>query len=123
MHQEYLVSDNGGMGSSKWMFMRGKRPIYTYGAKVVENIVQALAFVHIMEVANRVHDLMQGMLDLAHQVHDELIYIVDDHLADKVGLLVAREMAKSPTWMPDLPLAAEYKIGQNYGDVRAVKKV
>ena len=33
-----------------------------YGAKLVENVVQALAFVHIMEVAQRVQDITDGQL-------------------------------------------------------------
>jgi DNA polymerase len=114
-----MFNEDGSNGG--WMFKRGNRPIYTYGAKVVENVVQALAFVHIMAVAKRVDEMMQGTLDLAHQVHDELIYIVEDHLAEQVGRLVQREMAKTPEWMPDLPLAASVKIGQNYGDVKEVR--
>ena len=105
-------------GRYSWHFMRGQRPIYTYGAKIVENIVQALAFVHIMAVAKRVNKMTEGLLPLAHQVHDELIYIVDEKLAEQVGRLVQTEMAKSPDWMPELPLAAEYKIGDSYGSVK-----
>jgi len=101
-----------------YIFKRGNRPIYTYGAKIVENIVQALAFVHIMDVAKRVNRMTEGLLPLAHQVHDELIYIVDEKLAQQAGKLVQREMSVPPPWMPDLPLAAEYKIGDSYGSVK-----
>lgn len=101
-----------------WKFMRGTHPHYVYGAKLVENVIQALAFIHIIEVALRVYDMTHGLLWPAHQVHDELLYVVDDHLAEMVRDLVVREMSKAPDWMPLAPLAAEGKIGQSYGDTK-----
>lgn len=101
-----------------YVYYRGTRPHYIYGAKLVENVTQALAFVHIMEVAQRVSDMTERLLMPAHQVHDELIYIVDEHLAEMTGQLVASEMSKSPSWMPNVPLAAEYGIGDSYGDTK-----
>lgn len=102
----------------QWMFMRGQVPIHTYGAKLVENVIQALAFVHIVDVALKVMDMTDGMLWPAHQVHDELLYVVDEKLAQQVAALVKAEMAKSPVWMPDAPLAAESAIGPTYGDTK-----
>ena len=61
-----------------WTYRRGTRRHYIYGAKLVENVVQALAFVFIMEVARAVKRLTDGFYIPVHQVHDELIYIVDD---------------------------------------------
>lgn len=101
-----------------WKFMRGTHTHYVYGAKIVENVIQALAFIHIIEVALRVYDMTQGLLWPAHQVHDELLYVVDDHLAEMVRDLVVREMAKAPDWMPLAPLAAEGNIGQSYGETK-----
>lgn len=105
-------------GQFKWMFKRGNIPSYIYGAKLVENVCQALAFVHLMEVAKRVCKMTNGLLPMAHQVHDELIYIVDAHLAEQVGRLVSTEMAKPPSWMTDAPFAAEFGIGDSYGDAK-----
>jgi len=102
----------------KWIFKRGNRPIYMYGAKLVENVIQALAFVHIMEVARRIFHMTNGLLFPAHQVHDELIYIVDEALAEQVATLVRTEMSKPPSWMPNAPLAAESGIGDSYGDAK-----
>jgi DNA polymerase I-like protein with 3'-5' exonuclease and polymerase domains len=98
----------------EWHFWRGNREQKIYGAKLVENVVQALAFVHIMEVAKRVLD-RTGIYP-AHQVHDELIYIVKEEDADMLMRLVIDEMSKSPKWMPHVPLAAEGHVGLSYGD-------
>jgi DNA polymerase bacteriophage-type len=105
-------------GRMQWLFRRADQTVKVYGAKLVENVVQSLAFVHIMEVAIRVWQLTQGMLWPAHQVHDELIYVVDEHHAERVGELVRREMSRPPEWMPTAPLAAEVNIGASYGAVK-----
>jgi len=103
-------------GKEEWRFSRGSNDsrVKIYGAKLVENIVQSLAFIHIMEVAKRVKD-KTGLFP-AHQVHDELIYIVDKDEAPGVMQLVIDEMSTPPVWMPDLPAAAEGKTGASYGD-------
>lgn len=114
LHHEYIQET----GRYQWTYMRGQLPQHVYGAKLTENDIQALAFVHIMEVAIRVRDMTQGLLMPAHQVHDELLYIVPEHLAVMVRDLVVREMAKPPRWMPLAPLAAEGHIGVTYGDTK-----
>jgi len=85
---------------------------------LVENAIQALAFIHLKEVALRVKDMTSGLLLPCHQVHDELIYVVDERLAEMTRDLVVREMRKPPTWMPRAPLDAEGHIGPTYGDVK-----
>jgi DNA polymerase len=112
----YVLDEQGENKQFKWMFKRGDRTIYTYGAKLVENVIQSLAFVHIMEVAWRVAMMTGYQLLPKHQVHDELIYIVEERLAPMVATLVVREMATSPTWMPYVPLSASFGIGPSYGD-------
>jgi len=102
-------------GRWEWRFMRGGQPNKIYGAKLVENICQALSFIHIMETAKRVKRITNGRFMPVHQVHDELIYIVDEDEADWCGQLVSQEMSVSPMWMPEIPLAAEAHAGDNYG--------
>ena len=104
-------------GKRQWQYMRAAMPRTLYGAKLVENACQALAFIHIMETALRIREITQGLLLPAHQVHDELIYVVEERHAEQVRKLVVEEISKSPAWMPDLPLAAEGHIGETYGDL------
>lgn len=98
-----------------WTYMRGNKPQRIYGAKTIENVCQALAFVHIADVAMRIFKMTEGLLWPAHQVHDELIYVVDEKLAEQVRDLAIAEMSKSPFWMPNVPLAAEGNMGDSYG--------
>ena len=118
LHQEVDPDTEFRRSSVRWVFKRADQPIHVYGAKLVENVIQALAFVHIMEVAKRVHEITERLLFPAHQVHDELVYVVDEHLAEDVAELVRLEMSKPPEWMPNAPLAAEAHIGSSYGDLK-----
>jgi DNA polymerase bacteriophage-type len=107
---------------NEWKFTyMGKRK-KIYGAKVLENIVQALARIATFEAAARVRKRLDRLglrgLDLAGQVHDELIYVPPVDLAKIVKATVLEEMAVSPSWGPDLPLTAEAKLGPSYGDLK-----
>ena len=102
----------------RWWYDYGKRRKVLYGAKLVENAVQALAFNQIMDAAMRIDRLTKRLLPLAHQVHDELIYVVKRRFAPTVLELAKTEIARKPEWMPWLPLAASGGIGDSYGAVK-----
>ena len=95
---------------------------YIYGGKLLENIVQALDRVCVMDAALRLAAPLRRLgIGLAHQVHDEIIYIVPDDLLDTVIPMVREEMRRRPSWGWDLPLDAEVKIGPDYGSLKEVK--
>lgn len=102
----------------RYVFKRGEQTQKIYGAKLVENIVQALAFIHIMDVAKRVKHNSNGLLLPQHQVHDELIYVVPEGVAEQVRDYVVAEMSRPPRWLPEAPLAAEGHIGETYFDAK-----
>lgn len=102
----------------QWVYDQGPLTKRLYGAKVVENECQSLAFLHIAEVAMRVKKLTDGMLLPCHQIHDELLYCVPETMGEKVKQLVIQEMSTSPEWLPDAPLAAEGHIGETYGGAK-----
>jgi DNA polymerase I-like protein with 3'-5' exonuclease and polymerase domains len=52
------------------------------------------------------------------QVHDELVFCVPDDRLDEARTAIMQEMTRPPTWLPDLPLAAEIKTGEDYGNCR-----
>lgn len=109
---------------NEWCFTyMGKRK-RLYGAKLLENIVQALARIATFEAAARVRKRLDRLgvkgLDLAGQVHDELIYVPPVDLAKIVSTTVLEEMAVSPAWGHDLPLTSEAKHGPSYGELKPV---
>jgi DNA polymerase len=101
----------------------GGMPKRTYGSKLLENVTQALARIAVMDAAlaidRRVND--NGLnAQLVLQVHDELVYVVQN-TAEQVAHLrtiATKEMAKPPIWAPDLPLASECETGANYGEAK-----
>jgi hypothetical protein len=82
------------------------------GGTLLENICQALARVIIMEAALR---LEQRGYRFVLQVHDELVFCVPNDQVDEARTAIMHEMTRPPAWLPDLPLAAEIKAGDDYG--------
>jgi DNA polymerase I-like protein with 3'-5' exonuclease and polymerase domains len=87
-----------------------------WGGKLLENICKALARVIIMQAALR---LNQRDLRFVLQVHDELVFCVADERVEEAKTIIIQEMTIPPAWMPELPLAAEVKTGDDYGSCKA----
>ena len=84
-----------------------------YGGKVAENIVQALAALVIREQMVAIGQRYK----VAFQVHDEIIIVAPAADADKAEEDLVSVMSTAPWWAPDLPVACESGIAENYGDV------
>jgi DNA polymerase len=84
-----------------------------WGGKLLENICQALARVIIMQAARRI--ARRGHRFVL-QVHDELVFCVPKDQVEEAKAIITEEMERPPAWMPDLPLAAEVKVGDDYGN-------
>lgn len=54
----------------------------------------------------------------AHRVHDELIYVVGEGIADVVLDAVQDVMRTPPTWWPELVVWSEGSIGDTYGEAK-----
>jgi len=98
------------------LYLRYDLPDQTlYGAKLLENITQALARNVIMEAAVRLAD--RGYR-FALQAHDELVFVVPDDEVEEASSVIMEEMTRVPDWIPALPLAAEIGVGANYGEAK-----
>jgi hypothetical protein len=86
-----------------------------YGGKMLENIIQFLAYIIIMNAALRLNDLGYRFVS---QAHDELVFIVP--IADEANAkaIIYRELTRRPSWGNDIPLEAEVKSGPTYGDCK-----
>jgi len=103
----------------EWVFTYGGKLKRLYGGKLLENITQAIARIDTMEAAMRIEKrLDRAGIELAHQVHDELIFVVPDRFAEVVQGIVLEEMRKAPAWLPQAPLAAEVGMGLSYGEAK-----
>jgi len=52
------------------------------------------------------------------QVHDENVVVVDNSQADTAQQVMENVMSTPPGWAPDLPVACESAIGDNYGECK-----
>ena len=82
-----------------------------YGAKLVENVIQALARVHVSQAWVR---CAQAGLDMVSMEHDKLIAVVNKVDADAAFELMKAEMCRPPAWLPDLPLDSEGYISDTF---------
>ena len=83
---------------------------YLYGPKMVENVCQHLARNIVME------QLL--MISVRYPVvltsHDNVGYLAPDDEADEALAFGLKVMSTSPTWWPDIPLAAEGVAATRY---------
>ena len=107
-------------GRTEYRYRYGKFWHKIYGAKLLENIVQALARIVVMNAALRIRD--RGLhtpnpedYRFRLQAHDELVFIVKKIYLDDVKLVVKEEMVRRPSWGLDIPLDAELGQGASYG--------
>lgn len=119
IHRETRPAPWGrGQTTEQAIFTFGDRPVYLFGGKLTENIVQALARIITMQAALRIRR-MYPKIPLAGQVHDQLIYVV--HKSESRAFLdqvLIPEMCKAPDWLPNIPLDAEGAIGANLLDAK-----
>jgi DNA polymerase I-like protein with 3'-5' exonuclease and polymerase domains len=121
IHYHKLRVD-GEKGKGGIVYDYGREVRKLFGGKVLENIVQALARTHTLSdalLALRTR-LFEYDIELAHTVHDELVYVVPEEYVHIVAPIVQEEMSRSPSWAPDIPLNAEVKVGKNYGELEVI---
>jgi DNA polymerase len=82
-----------------------------YGAKLLENIVQAVARIVLTDAELF---LASKGYEAALSVHDELLFLVPDNQAEKFSTVLERVLTLPIPWMPHLPLEAEVAYGDTY---------
>lgn len=102
-------------GYTNWVYDYRGNETTIYGAKLVENVVQALA--RIIVSAAEVYLIKAGHYAVL-QVHDELLYVVSDEKVDKFSLVLRKVLERPVPWMPELPVAAEVEHGDTYADAK-----
>lgn len=89
----------------------GASRLNTYGGKLTENAIQAIARQVLCLAFGRLDKLR---LPLVLHAHDELVCEVPAKDAKAVHDLMEETMARNPDWLPGCPLAAEGWIGDFY---------
>jgi DNA polymerase I-like protein with 3'-5' exonuclease and polymerase domains len=122
----YLKADNDKIKKDGYYYDGRYGVVSMYGAKLIENVIQALARIVVFNQMAKVdqslkkHDLIQPNLRfrVALTVHDEVVAIVPEAVEEKVKAMMLKYMAVAPKWAPGLPLACEAESGYSYGEAK-----
>lgn len=114
-----LAKERNDQGKVEWMYGEGRRRTRIYAGKIVENVVQHLARCvladHMLQVAKT--KLLRNYPP-ALSVHDELVYVVPEAMAED-ALATIQEIMRTPVgWWPELITWSEGDIGDTYGDAK-----
>ena len=98
-------------GDQYWRLKTRKGWAKLYGAKLVENVIQALARVVVSQAMLR---LKKRGYRCKNTKHDSLwLLIPRDGRLEEHKQIIIEEMSRTPEWLPDCPLGAEFKgIGE-----------
>lgn len=100
-----------------WTFRRPSHKVdmKIFGGMWMENIAQFLANTIIKQKMLRITKEL-GMLPRM-QAHDAIAWHAPTADAPALAKKIEAIMGEPPTWWPELPVAAEVKVGATYGDV------
>lgn len=84
---------------------------HVWGGHLTENVVQAMSRDILAEGMLRLES--QGA-HIVHHIHDELVIVTTPQVAPFVLQDAEKELSKTPTWAPRLPLGAEGFISERY---------
>jgi DNA polymerase len=97
--------------SPHWRLKLRKGWTKMYGAKLVENVVQALARMVMSQACARIATSFKPVLSS----HDEWSFLVkDDDHKDEALEYITNEMKRTPAWLPGIPLDCEGGLGERY---------
>jgi len=96
----------------EFIYSTQKGIVRTYGPRLAENVIQALARVVITDQMLEVHALPE--VDVVLQVHDEIIALGSKIDSDVTMDKIIDIMKTPPQWCQDLPLDAEGGVSKIY---------
>jgi DNA polymerase len=99
---------------TEWVLTTRRGRTKYYGAKLIENVVQALARLVMSQAMLRIEVIQH--LRPCMTTHDEVVYIFNDYgeLTERMLYYIIEELTRPPLWMPDIPLAAEGAVMERY---------
>lgn len=96
--------------NGNFIYFRQKKPIYTYGGKITENIVQAVA----RDVVAHQMLKIDETYEVVSMAHDEILCLIPEAEAEAGLQWMLNVMKTPPPWCLDLPLNADGKVAKEY---------
>jgi len=98
--------------SAFFSYQNRKKQPRIYGAKVVENVTQALTGIIVAAAWLR---LAARGLTVVLQVHDELVIVLHRDDVERWLPVIREEMVRVPEWAPGLPISCSIGYHERYG--------
>ena len=113
-------------GQGGYLYDSRYGPVKIYGGKVIENVVQALARIVVFNQMAKIdqwcrkqdNPLAGRRYKVALTVHDEVVAVSPENVAQATYDFMMDAMSKPPSWAPTLPVACEGSSGNNYADCK-----
>ncbi len=111
--ESHIETEEGLAKRCYWRLLTRAGWVKMYGAKLVENVVQALARLVLSQAMIAIDKELS--LPIVTCTHDEIVLLVkDDSRAQELVEACVAIMKRAPTWLPGIPLDAEFSLGKRY---------
>lgn len=123
----FLRADGAKIKKDGYYYDTRYGPTAIYGAKLIENVVQALARIVVFTQMAKIDQQLRKVdrkygadkrFKTVLTVHDEVVAICPEKAVAKVEALMIKEMSAAPKWAEGLPVACEAGHGLNYGECK-----
>jgi hypothetical protein len=104
---------NDEYGRPQYTWMNRRKKMRIYGAKVIENVCQALAG----SVCGDGWLRLRGHMKVVLQAHDALASVVHKDQAEWAKQFMHAAMTAPVKWLPQLPVACDVGYAERYGDI------
>jgi len=104
---EWHTEENG---DSYWRQRKRYGWTKLYGAKLVENVIQALSRVDMSQSMLRIYQRSGYRAALTE--HDAGYWVVRTGDAGAMLKVVEEEMTRTPDWLPGIPIGCEAQVGE-----------
>lgn len=112
-------------GKQELVYFNKKQPKTIYGAKVIENVVQALARIVVFDQMVVIHQWLRAKSaadgiprSVVLTVHDEVVVCVPDAEKDETLKFMEDAMKVPPSWAQGLPISCDGDWAYCYGDAK-----
>ena len=113
-----LIYDTLEMHEGEWRLKTRRGYVKMYGAKLVENLIQALSATHTRGAWLA---CTQAGMKMVSMEHDKLIAVVPESQGAQALAFMQAALAREPEWLPGIPLDSEGYISRSFSKKDEIK--
>jgi DNA polymerase len=113
-----LIYDTLELHEGEWRLKTRRGYVKMYGAKLVENLIQALSATHTRGAWLA---CTQAGMKMVSMMHDSLVAVVPEEQGGEALKYMIAALSKEPDWLPGIPLDAEGFVSRSMSKKDEVK--